>query len=91
MDKKLTDAAQDPRLARAMRAMLGMAQGQLTISPFIPGKIWEVDSTMSGKPNQYMVAKLSDGSWACDCPDFQKRHQDCKHIMAVKLLVEGKV
>jgi len=91
MDKKIEKAAQDPRLARAIRAMIGMASGQLSVEPFVIGRFWVVHSTMSGKPHEYMVAKLDDGGWACDCPDFQKRHQECKHILAVKLLVEGRV
>jgi len=90
MDKRIEKAAQDPRLARAMRAMIGMANGQLSVESFIPDRFWSVFSTMSGKPHEYMVAK-GGGGWACDCPDYQKRHQECKHILAVKLLVEGRV
>ena len=91
MDKRIEKAAQDPRLARAMRAMIGMANGQLSVEPYIPDRFWSVYSTMSGKPHEYMVAKLDDDGWACDCPDYQKRHQECKHILAVKLITEGRV
>ncbi len=31
----------------------------------------------------YTVTK--NGKWECTCPDFEKRHKDCKHIHAVKL------
>lgn len=24
--------------------------------------------------------------WQCSCPDFEKRHQPCKHILAVKIM-----
>lgn len=31
----------------------------------------------------YTVTK--NGGWKCTCPDFEKRHKDCKHIHSVKL------
>jgi len=79
----------DPDIARAYRAMMGMIQKQLIISIFIPGKAWVVTSTMSGKSHEYMVTR--NGTWACTCPDFTKRQKPCKHIAAVKLLTEQKV
>lgn len=89
--KNIEKAASDPRLARAMRAMIGMANGQLEIAPYITGRVWSVNSTMSSrKPHEYMVARGKDG-WVCNCPDFRRRHQDCKHILAVRLIVEGHV
>jgi len=91
MDKRIEKAALDPRLARAMRAMIGMANGQLSVEPYITDRYWSVYSTMSGKPHEYMVEKFDDGCWACNCPDYQKRHQECKHILAVKLISEGHV
>ena len=83
----------DPKTARAARAMLGMVNQQLKISPFIVGKIWMVESSMSGKLHEYMVCRGDQGEWSCTCPDFQKRgHQTpCKHILAVRLLVEQRV
>lgn len=32
---------------------------------------------------EYTITK--NGGWKCSCPDFQKRHKNCKHIHAVKL------
>lgn len=81
----------DPKMARFMRAAMGMANQQLRILPFVKGKIWTVESTMSGKLREYMVCKGDDQGWSCTCPDHQKRGQDCKHILAVKLIVEQRI
>lgn len=88
--KKAEQAANDPRTTRAMLALLGLANGKLRVSPFIVGKVWIVSSTMSGESHEYMVGQTAQ-LWACDCKDWQKRQQDCKHILAVKLLTEGRV
>jgi len=84
-----TIPANDPKTARAVRAMLGMVNRQIKVSPFIAGRIWVVESSMSGSLREYMVCRGDE--WSCTCPDFQKRRQDCKHILAVRLLVEQRV
>ncbi len=87
---KISDALlDDPQNARAYRAMMGLLQKQITVIVFIPGMAWVVNSTMSGKPHEYMVTR--NGTWACTCPDFTKRQKPCKHIAAVKLLTEQSV
>jgi len=84
---------EDPRKARALRAMMGLVNRQLRVIPFVAGKLWTVESSMSGKPREYTVAHgvVPGFTWACTCPDWQKRHEDCKHILAVRLLVEQQV
>jgi predicted nucleic acid-binding Zn finger protein len=77
-------------MARFMRAAMGMVNHQLRIQPFVKDKIWTVESTMSGKLREYMVCK-GDQGWSCTCPDYQKRGQDCKHILAVRLIAEQRV
>jgi hypothetical protein len=43
-------------------------------------------SVKSQKTNdQYTVERLSD-NWECDCPDYSKRKQACKHVFAVQFL-----
>jgi predicted nucleic acid-binding Zn finger protein len=86
-----TIPANDPKTARAVRAMLGMVNRQIKVSPFIAGRIWVVESSMSGSLREYMVCRGDE--WSCTCPDFQKRgHQTpCKHILAARLLVEQRV
>lgn len=88
--KKAEQAASDPQTSRVVRAMIGLANGQIQVSPFVTGKIWIVRSSMSGGNNEYVVGR-TEQKWACDCPDWQKRQQDCKHIMSVKLLTEGRI
>jgi len=88
--KKAEQAASDPRMTRAMRAMMGMANNQLQVTSFIAGMVWTVRSSMSGSPKEYMVVHNAEG-WACECPDFQRRGQDCKHILAVHLLTESRI
>ena len=80
----------NPRWARAQRAIQGLAQGKLRVSVFVVGRLWVVQSTMSGRSQEYMVGRnvVKGSEWSCTCPDFQKREQECKHIMAVKLLIE---
>ncbi|GAG11162.1 unnamed protein product, partial [marine sediment metagenome] len=34
----------------------------------------------------YTITK--NGGWKCTCPDFEKRHKDCKHIHSVKFYLE---
>lgn len=31
---------------------------------------------------------IHEQAWSCDCPDFQKRKQECKHIKAIKLFLK---
>ncbi len=38
---------------------------------------------------KYKVIENYD-KWVCTCPDYQKRHLDCKHILAVKYWLELK-
>jgi transposase len=33
------------------------------------------------------VVKFRNDRWECDCPDFATRHLDCKHILAVCIVV----
>ncbi len=87
---RIEQAVNDPRLTRAMRALMGLVNRQLKVTPFILKRVWSIESTMSGKPRQYMVAHNAEG-WVCTCPDFQKRGQDCKHILAVKLIEERRI
>lgn len=86
---------------RQQRAVLGLANRQLRIVPFVAGRIWTVVSTMSGVEREYTVTygirqDAWDGTlrpahehpfWECTCPDFTRRGvpHECKHIMAVKM------
>lgn len=45
---------------------------------------FEVPSQNGG--GVYTVSK--NGGWKCTCPDFEKRHKDCKHIHSVKFYLE---
>lgn len=87
------DAEGDPRKYRITRAMMGLANGQMQIEPFVAGKLWAVTSSMSGKSREYLVVHdtVPGYDWACSCPDWRKRRADCKHVMAVRLLVEQRV
>lgn len=37
---------------------------------------------------EYTITKNS--GWKCNCPDFENRHKDCKHIHAIKFFLELK-
>jgi uncharacterized Zn finger protein len=97
MDKSLKQfmkgAEGDPRRNRIMRAMMGLANGQLRVAPFMARKLWTVASSMSGESREYLVARetVPGFEWACNCPDWQKRHTDCKHILAVKIVTQARV
>ncbi|MEP0806550.1 MAG: SWIM zinc finger family protein [Chloroflexota bacterium] len=98
MDTNTTLTAAQKRLERAVT---GLANRQIKIAPFVPGRIWTVVSTMSGLAHEYTVTygirqDAWDGTlrpvrehpfWECTCPDFTRRGvpHECKHIAAVQL------
>src|SRR5258705_7262557 len=48
------------------------------------GNLWQVPSQSGYKPF-YQVDPVAK---TCDCPDYEKREADCKHIYAVQIVVE---
>jgi len=48
------------------------------------GKMWRVPSQSGYKPF-YQVDPVAK---TCDCPDYEKREADCKHIYAVQIVIE---
>lgn len=48
------------------------------------GKLWRVPSASGYKPF-YQVDPVAK---TCDCPDYEKREADCKHIYAVQIVIE---
>ena len=53
-----------------------------------PKKYWNIRST-SEYGKSYVVTFCSDGSFICECPDFQYRGRQCKHIRKVKRILAG--
>src|SRR5215207_3141990 len=49
------------------------------------GRIYWVQSETDAD-KEYAVALFKGGPWVCNCPDFQRRKQWCKHGLAVALL-----
>lgn len=39
---------------------------------------------LSQNGNWYYTIKKNGKGWECDCPDYNKRHQDCKHVFSIK-------
>jgi uncharacterized Zn finger protein len=37
----------------------------------------------------YVVTRDDAGNFSCSCPDFEYRHQTCKHIRRIKMRVTG--
>lgn len=52
------------------------------------GESWLVPSTSSEAV--YRVA-LDGEQLRCTCPDFQRRHQPCKHIIATAIVAHSEV
>src|SRR5438045_9528393 len=50
------------------------------------GNLWRVPS-QSGFAPYYFVDPKADAP-CCTCPDFAKRHERCKHIYAVEIVIE---
>src|SRR3989344_4592381 len=46
--------------------------------------------SQSNLNRKYKVTGAGYGRWACNCPDFQNRHLDCKHIISVKFWLNVK-
>jgi SWIM zinc finger len=40
--------------------------------------------SQSSDDKWYTVIKVYNSGWTCDCPDYTFRHDECKHIHAVK-------
>ena len=66
-------------LIRKIRGYAILAKGDTPIT--LNEEEFLVPSQSSEK--KYKVTNLS--RWSCECADFQKRHQDCKHFHAIKL------
>lgn len=51
---------------------------------------WQVTSERDPAV-KYLVSTTGDGAWRCDCRDYAYRGMSryCKHVRAVRLLVEG--
>lgn len=50
------------------------------------GKEWVVPSASSTK---YYIVLEDEGSLSCNCPDYKKWQEPCKHIFAVYYTIEG--
>lgn len=37
-----------------------------------------------GKPNDYIVSEMKDGTWQCSCPAWKFRRKQCDHIDKAK-------
>jgi transposase len=48
------------------------------------GNVWHVPSASGYKP----FYQVNPTAKTCDCPDYEKREADCKHIYAVQIVVE---
>ena len=69
-------------LSRKIRGYAILAKGDMPIA--ISEEEFLVPSQSSDK--NYKVTNIS--GWNCECPDFQNRHADCKHIHAIKLWIK---
>jgi putative transposase len=67
---------------RAIRGYSILAKGDTP--KFIDKETFLVPSQSSDK--KYKVTH--ENTWVCDCPDFQIRHQKCKHIYSVEFLLK---
>ena len=53
-----------------------------------PKRYWNIHSTSKYGKN-YIVTLCSDESFICECPDFQYRDRQCKHIRKAKRIIAG--
>src|SRR5215210_1191787 len=49
------------------------------------GRVWFVQSE-TDLEREYAVAIFKGGPWVCECQDYKRRQQWCKHGLAVALL-----
>ncbi len=49
------------------------------------GRSWWVESETAAQ-QFYLVVSTPHGPWVCTCKDFERRHDWCKHALAVALL-----
>jgi SWIM zinc finger len=74
----VTISETDPRSIKAIEIAAGAAQW-LKCRLADGHKAYGVPSQQT--PGQYHVADCR----ACSCPDFRRRHDACKHVLAVRL------
>jgi len=48
------------------------------------GRVWHVTSETDA--SKVYIVTVQGGPWRCNCPDFQRREDWCKHGLAVALL-----
>lgn len=72
-----------PDKAREIRAYGILGKGDL---PKMLDKENFLVPSQSDSTKKYKV--MHEQSWSCDCPDFTKRKQECKHIKAIKLFLK---
>lgn len=90
-------------LDRLNRGLTGLSTGLMRIvahwkTRAADGKmviLWEVESQMSSRlPKTYYVGfapEIEENQWRCTCPDYQKRHRACKHILIAQLAHQQRV
>jgi hypothetical protein len=87
-------------LARLERGLRGFASGMIRVVSQFTGShegqkviVLQVESAMSSKtPQTYYVGyKPATGEWQCTCPDYQKRHRPCKHILALQVYHQQRI
>ena len=71
-------------IERQIRGLAILAKGDNPIS--VKENEWLVPSQSSAKRYKVQHASL----WSCECPDFQNRQIECKHIHAIKFLEKVK-
>lgn len=87
---------------RLNRGLTGFSSRMMRITNFFQNHetgeyLWVIESRMSSKtPNIYTVTfnlSLSPWpeAWECTCPDYQKRHRPCKHILAVQVYYQQRI
>jgi SWIM zinc finger len=77
-----TTSSQDPRSTKAVALAAGAGQ-------------WLKCHTRDGRKRYGVPSQSAAGLYyladcrTCTCPDFQRRQQACKHVLAVRLHVAG--
>jgi hypothetical protein len=74
----ITISSEDPRSLKAVQIAAEVSQW-LKCRTRDGGKKYGVPSQSA--PNVYHLADLH----TCTCPDFQRRQQACKHVLAIRL------
>ena len=84
MLKQIGKEIKNKKASEQMRVVRGYA---IISKGDTPKQIGKETYTIPSQSEEKEYTITKNGKWECNCPDFQSRFKDCKHIHAIKLFL----